>query len=140
MTEQGQVFTDHRKYPRRLVDIPAQVKISTSATTLPFESDNVTIHDIGYGGFGLSLTIETPATREDLSKMLRRRRTCHITCQLPGSDRTSHLTGEIIWVEPRVTSRGTRIRFGVSLREDYSSELADVKAFLNLKEKPSEDS
>ena len=140
MTEQVRVFADHRKYPRHVVNIPARLGLTISETTVPFEIKDTTICDAGYGGFGFSLTIETSASREDLSKMLRRRRMCRVHCKFPGSDRTSRLIGEVIWVEPRVTSRGTKIRFGVSLGESDPDHLADLKAFLQSREKQGEDS
>jgi hypothetical protein len=42
--------------------------------------------------------------------------------------------GEIAWVEPRVTSHGIQVRFGVNLDESKPETLADAKAFLKSQE------
>jgi len=112
------------------VKLPASVKIATSAATMPIEMKEATILDIVRTASGLMLAVELPVSREDLRKLFVRRRTCYIFCRLPDSEKPTPLFGTIFWVEPRMTSRGTLIRFGVTITESNPEHLSDLMAYL----------
>jgi len=115
------------RYP---VNIPASIRISSYAGTVPFDFKGATICDIREKGVGVSLTVETTVTSTEFSKMLTRRRACWISCSLPGFKEACQLYGEIAWAEPHATSKGTVMRFGVSLDEGPLTNMAMLKAFL----------
>jgi hypothetical protein len=115
---------------RHEVNLPAAIKISSSVMTKPFDIKNVTIRYVESSARGLSLIIETKATREELSKMLVRRRSCHVVCQFPGAGRASRMYGEIDHVQPHLTQDDIQVRLGVSLDESKPEVLADLRAFL----------
>ncbi len=122
---------EERRGQRRFrVDIPANVKITISEMSIPINITDVRIRDISDGGFGLLLTMETPATRQEISRMILRRRGCHISCQFPGAEQKSRLFGDIIWVEPHGAAAGIIVRFGVSLDQRDPAKLADLRKYL----------
>ncbi|MCX8037471.1 MAG: PilZ domain-containing protein [Candidatus Sumerlaeia bacterium] len=123
---------EERRGQRRFrVEIPANVKITTSEMSTPINITDVRIRDISDGGFGLLLTMETPATRQEISRMIVRRRGCHISCHFPGAEQKSRMFGDIIWVEPRGTAGGGIIvRFGVSLDQRDPARLADLRKYI----------
>jgi len=123
-------FSERRDRPRHRVNLPASVKITTSEMTQPFDIKEATICDVNEGGFGLSLTVETVTTRNELSRLIVRRRACYATTVFPGAQRPSHLYGDIIWVEPHATPSGTVIRFGISIDRKDPEGMADLRAFL----------
>ena len=135
--ESSRRSSDHRDSARFEVNLPATVKISRTVMTQPFQMKDAAIREIARSGAGLSLTIEAGATREELTKMLSRRRACSALCQYPGAGRPSWVFGEITFVEPRVTSQGVNVRFGVLLDESKPEGLADLKAFLKTLEEQS---
>jgi hypothetical protein len=112
------------------LNLPASVRITSSVMTQPFNIRDVTIRYVESSARGLSLMMETRTTRQDLSKMLVRRRTCYINCQFPGAGSPSRLFGVIDLVEPRLTSEDILIRFLVGLDEDQPKLLADLRTFL----------
>ncbi|KPL07865.1 hypothetical protein AMJ85_09270 [candidate division BRC1 bacterium SM23_51] len=134
MAEWSGIVPERRRKRRYEVSLAASVKIASSTATVPFEIKDAMIRDVSNAGVGLSLSLRTPATRSDFSKLFLRRRACHIFCRVPGSDHTSCLSGTIIWVEPRMTAHGSEVHLGVSLEDTDPRELADLKSFLRLKE------
>jgi len=126
---------NRRDQTRYAVNLPASIKIASSEMTKPFQIKDVTICDAGETGMGLSLTIETQTSREELSRMLAHRRTCYVICQFPSSERPSRMYGEIMWVQPSITSRGVVMHMGVNLTTSQPGTLTELNAFLEkLKE------
>ncbi len=121
---------ERRRQPRYRVNIPATIRISTYGHTVPFDFKGAVICDLSEMGVGVSLTVETTVTREEMMKIIVRRRSCYVHCQLPGQNSGSELYGEIAWVEPHVTSEGTLIRFGVSLNENYPGNQNELRSFI----------
>lgn len=135
--ESSRRSSDHRDSPRFEVDLPATVKISRTVMTQPFQMKDATVREVARSGARFSLIIEAGATREELTKILSRRRGCSTLCQYPGAEQPSWVFGEITFVEPRVTSQGVKVRFGVLLDESKPEGLADLKAFLKTLEEQS---
>ena len=121
---------ERREFPRRSVEIPATIKSSALETTIPLELRDSTIRDVGEGGTGLSLTLETRASALDLSKIFANGHDCGLTCKLPGKDHACALEGTIAWSSTEETDRGLVVRMGIDLRESKTGDLGDLKAYV----------
>lgn len=130
-------YPDRRKYRRYETRIPAAVEITTPAGDKPFGTRDAVIRDISRGGIGLSLTVETKATAQEMSKIFLQRLTCQVSCHFPGRSAVSCLIGTVAWVTPQKGGEGMELKFGVNLEECDPSRLADLKAFLGMKESDS---
>ena len=115
---------------RHEVNLPASLKITSSIMTQPFNVKDATIRYVESSAKGLALIIETKATREDLSKILVRRRTCYVACQFPGASKPSRLFGQIDLVEPRLTTQDIQVRLAVTLDQSTPQVLDDLRVFL----------
>jgi len=125
---------NRRKTPRYSVDLTVWVKIISSAMTGAFTMRNAKIRDISVDGLGLAVEIQTPFTREEFGKMIVRRRGCIVGCSFPGSEGVIELYGDVMWVEPRVTSEGTQFQFGVSLDKSFPEKLVAWRAYVKTLE------
>jgi hypothetical protein len=125
-------FRDRRQSPRYQVELPVQVNITSSSDTGAFSFKNAHLADISPDGTGLTVAVENPATREEFAKMMVRRRSCFVICHFPGCDHNTELYGDIIWVDPRVTSRGARFRFGVCFDKNQRDKMDDMNAYLKV--------
>jgi hypothetical protein len=121
---------DRRQSPRYSVKLPAGVKIISSPMTGAFAMKSATICDLSADGVGLTIEVDTLTSRKEFAKMIVRRRNCIVTCLFPGCEQPSELHGEIMWVEPRVTSNGAWFRFGVHLDQRFPGKTDDLKAYL----------
>jgi hypothetical protein len=112
------------------VTLPVSVRISRSVMTDPFQIEDAVLEEVARSGSNLFLTIKVKTQREELSRILVRRRRCTAQCHLSGSGRPSSLSGEIIWAEPRLSSQGVVVRFAIKLDESNSEGMADLRTFL----------
>jgi len=128
-------FNEKRHFRRYSVSIPATVKINTHVASFRLEINDATIIDIGYVGIGLSMVVETVADHDEIARMFTRHRTCQILCRFPGNLRHSRLAGRMVWFQPRMTSRGFVVRFGVLLEGNDDDQLGDMKEFLSDEQK-----
>lgn len=124
------ISPERRRFVRYRVDLPASLRITTYTSTAAFQITDARIQDVCKSGLGLVMTLAAESTHQDLSKLLVRRRTCHIFTHFPGSDRKSHLVGTIVGVDPRRTSRGLVVRFGVTLEHTDPDEMARLREFV----------
>jgi hypothetical protein len=67
--------------------------------------------------------------------MFTRHRTCEVRCQLPGSVHPTSFRGRMVWFQPRMTSRGFIVRFGVLLEGNEDEPLNDIRAYIKELEK-----
>jgi hypothetical protein len=129
-----QTAQERRKSPRYSVDMSVWVKIVSSAITGAFTIRNAKIREISADGLGLTVELQTPFTREEFGKMIVRRRGCIVGCSIPGSKGIAELYGDIMWVEPRMTSGGTHFQFGVALDKSFPEKLAAWRAYVKTLE------
>jgi hypothetical protein len=123
---------DRRQSPRYHVNLPVGVKILSSPMTGAFAIKTAQVIDISANGAGLTVAVETLATREEFAKIIVRRRSCIVICHFPGCEHNTELCGDIVWVDPRVTSKGAQFRFGVCLDQTQPAKRADLHAYLTV--------
>jgi hypothetical protein len=97
-----------------------------------FSIKTAQLTDLSTDGTGLTVAVETLASREEFAKIIVRRRSCIVICHFPGCDHNTELCGDVIWVEPHVTSKGALFRFAVCLDQTQPEKRADLNAYLKV--------
>ena len=117
----------NRRAVRQAVSLPAKMHVALSEESGGRLVTNVEITNLSPVGAGVR---SQKITKEHVTLLVKKRRKCTLFCQLPDTEKTLSLKGEIIWLDLHAHNPPAGIYLGVALKDTIPAERKRLARFL----------